>query len=250
MDFETILSQISKLNTFQLLNIMKLCIEEIKNKTNSIETIADTIADTIDYNYELDNYDEQNTQTNRPSIIDVENKMKLIINKKYNCPLTRNKGKVGNFLEDLIGIPKSSKCLDCSDGEVKTFPLKRLKNGKIVPKETIAITMLCEKSLINNDFAHSKCFIKMKQIMIIPYIRDNNYITFFIPTIIETKDNIFDTIKKDYDIIREHYIKTGILKSELGEFLQSRTKGSGGKEVKTRAFYLRTGFIKKYITLP
>jgi hypothetical protein len=83
----------------------------------------------------------------RPRVAPIKNQKKTIneifikclsiVNIEYDLPVTINKGKPGQFLEDILEIPHSSDCLDCLDGEVKTFPLKMLKNGTYVPKETI-----------------------------------------------------------------------------------------------------------------
>ena len=76
------------------------------------------------------------------SIADIFLKINRIVGMAYILPKTGNKGLPGIFLEELLGIPQTSNCLDCSDGELKTFPVKRLKSGNLVPKESIAVTML------------------------------------------------------------------------------------------------------------
>jgi len=156
------------------------------------------------------------------------------------CPITANKGQVGHLLEDLLEIPRSSECLDCSDGEVKVVPLKRLKNGKIVPKETIAVTMM-EKEF--TDFEESRCFKKMERMLVIPYLREGDSVLFYTPTLIELNGLLLELIKADYDLIR-----SSPLQSKIGKYLQTRTKGPGGS-VKTRAFYLRTLFITEFVNL-
>jgi hypothetical protein len=99
----------------------------------------------------------QNNQT----IDELYTKIIPLVNKDFNLPITRNKGLPGHFLEDLLGIPHTSNCLDAADGEVKLFPVKRLKNGTLVPKETIAITMLSTDDLLIHDFKSSKLFISV-----------------------------------------------------------------------------------------
>lgn len=91
------------------------------------------------------------------SIKAVISKITPLLGAVYNIPITSNKGQVGLFLENLAGIPHTSNCLDCLDGEVKTVPLKKLKD-QYVFKETIAITMLNKKDLLTYDFKSSKCF--------------------------------------------------------------------------------------------
>ena len=63
---------------------------------------------------------------------------------------------------------------------------------------------------------------------------------------LETQIEIREQLKKDYDTIREHFMKNDTLDgtSKLGVYLQNRTKGKGGNAPKTRAFYLRTNFIR------
>ena len=79
--------------------------------------------------------------TTRPSLFAVKTVFdNAIRGTSHNFPRTANKGNVGQRLETLLGIPNSPACLDCSDGELKLFPVKKLANGVFSPKETIAIT--------------------------------------------------------------------------------------------------------------
>lgn len=187
----------------------------------------------------------------RPTIQIVYDKVVAISGTYIYLPKDANKGKAGNHLESITGIPTSSDCLDCSDGEAKTFPVKQLQNGMYVPKETIAVTMLT-KSLAYETFENSKCFKKLSKVLYVPYLREGDRIMYLKPTMIDlTQDkNLCEQLKKDYELIQQHFIKTGTLEhtSELGKYLQNRTKGSGGNAPKTRAFYLRTHFIKKFIS--
>lgn len=182
----------------------------------------------------------------RPTIDDVQDMMTSITRITIPCKITRNKGAVGHLLEDKLGIPRSSACLDCEDGEIKVFPLKKLKNGRIVPKETIAVTMLSTESLRDDEFIDSKCYQKMKKMLIIPYLREDDNIVFFPPTLIELAGSMFELIKADYDSIRSEFLSTGELKSKTGKYLQNRTKGPGG-EIKTRAYYLRPAFMSTFV---
>jgi len=191
----------------------------------------------------------------RPCIQDVHDKVVEITNTIYVLPKTANKGKPGNFLEELTGIPTSSECLDCTDGEVKVFPLKKLKNGEFVPKETIAVTMINKDTLKNDSFLESRCFKKMTQILYIPYYRDGDNITYMTPTIINLNDKSSEKLKKqlheDYEEIRNFIIQNNTLdgSSKLGKYLQNRTKGAGKGAPKTRAFYLRPTFMKDFVKM-
>ena len=167
----------------------------------------------------------------------------------FNLPITRNKGLPGHFLEDLLGIPHTSNCLDAADGEVKLFPVKRLKNGALVPKETIAVTMLSTDDLLIHDFKSSKLFKKMSRMLIVPYYRTGESITFMKPVIIVLSEHeSYSIIESDYNEIRMNFIENGILRSKNGSLLQNRTKGAGHGST-SRAFYLRPQFMKRFVPI-
>ena len=186
------------------------------------------------------------------TIADIHAKFVPLIGKTYTLPITTNKGLPGIFLEELLGIPHTSNCLDCSDGELKLFPVKKLKNGTLVPKETIAVTMLNTDELRTNDFNSSKCCKKMSRMLIIPYYRNEDTIQFMNPKIIDRGcaefADVYSIIESDYNEIRNKYIENGILQSETGTLLQNRTKGPGNGST-SRAFYLRPAFMKQCIPL-
>jgi hypothetical protein len=51
------------------------------------------------------------------------------VGKSMCCPKGSNKGMAGQFLEEQLGVPQSSECLDFKDGELKAFPLEPLKKS-------------------------------------------------------------------------------------------------------------------------
>lgn len=184
------------------------------------------------------------------TIHELQQKITPFIGKAIHNPLTKNKGATGLLLETITGIPHTPNCLDCSDGELKTFPVKKLKNGSVVPKETMAVTMLCEDSLKTCSFQDSRCFKKMQRMLVVPYLRDGDSITYLQPTLWEAEKQqaICQRLQQDYETIQQKYVQEGLLKSELGAYLQTRTKGAGHGTT-SRAFYLRTNFLKEYIPI-
>lgn len=172
-------------------------------------------------------------------------------NTVYPCPKTINKGVAGFLVETLAGIPQTSNCLDCEDGEVKCFPLKRLKNGTLVPKETIAVTMIQPAALTTTPWPASNAYKKMANCLYIPYERESETtIRLFTPYIFPiTEDSpVYTQLAADYNAIVDAYSATGSLasSSHLGKYLQNRTKGAGHGST-SRAFYLRPAFIKEFI---
>lgn len=165
-----------------------------------------------------------------------------------HCPKTTNKGVVGLLMEKLTGIPASSAHLDCMDGEVKVFPLKRLKSGKVVPKETIAVTMLNPGHLREQEtFDTSTCGSKLRRVLYVPYLREGEMVRVFPATDLTLSGEVLSLLAADYAAIRKGFLVDGTLASKTGAYLQTRTKGAGRGAPKTRAFYLRTQFITKFI---
>ena len=183
----------------------------------------------------------------RPTIADVHGKVLQFINTPHVLPITSNKGRPGSYLEHLTDIPTSSECLDCVDGEVKVFPITKLKNGKTVPKETIAVTMINRVDLLRDDFPSSKLHKKLSNILYIPYSREGDSITYMNPTLIRLAafPQAYAQIQKDYEDIRSADESC----SSVGMYIQSRTKGPGGDAPKTRAFYLKKQFILDLIQM-
>lgn len=193
------------------------------------------------------------SEKQRQCIDHVHKKVIEIANTKYELPKTANKGKPGNYLEELTGIPQSSECLDCIDGEVKVFPLKKLRTGIISPKETVAVCMINKDDLVGTDFYESRCYKKLSNVLFVGYYREDDKITYMQPTLfnLDAHNEIKEQLKNDYDTIREYFMKNNTLEgtSKLGLYLQNRTKGKGGNAPKTRAFYLRTAFIRRWVLL-
>jgi DNA mismatch repair protein MutH len=193
------------------------------------------------------------SEKQRQCIDHVHKKVIEIANTTYDLPKTANKGKPGNYLEQLTGIPTSSECLDCTDGEVKVFPLKKLRSGTISPKETVAVCMINNNDLVGTDFYESRCYKKLSNVLFVGYYREDDKITYMQPTLfdLDAHTEIREQIKNDYDTIREYFMKNNTLEgsSKLGVYLQNRTKGQGGNAPKTRAFYLRTCFIRRWVLL-
>jgi len=184
------------------------------------------------------------------TIADIYAKLLPLIGKEFLLPITKNKGLPGLFLEECLGIPHTSRCLDCSDGELKLFPVKKRKDGSIVPKETIAITMLSTDDLRAHAFQESRCCQKMRRMLVVPYSRTGDMIQFLHSRIVtmdsEEFSDVYSTIESDYNLIRTHYLETGSLTSTMGTLLQTRTKGAGHGST-SRAFYLRPAFLRRCI---
>jgi len=107
--------------------------------------------------------------TSRPTISHIQTVYRREVKgRKFFCPKQKNKGKAGLLLEGLLGIPTSSACLDCEDGELKAFPQTKatprsrlakqmgLVEGDYIASETVAITMIKPSDLLTTSFEESR----------------------------------------------------------------------------------------------
>ena len=174
---------------------------------------------------------------------------------RFFCPKSKNKGAAGLLLEGKLGIPASSACLDCLDGEVKAFPQTKatsrsrlakqfgLNEGDYLASETVAITMMKPSDLPITKFEDSKLFKKIKNVLFISYVRDGNHVSYNKEIIFNNSNPLFQQIKEDYETIKTFYSSNGFTKGHVGKLLQVRTKGKGKGAPKTHAFYFRRQFL-------
>jgi len=167
-----------------------------------------------------------------------------VLDKTHAIPKTTNKGNVGQWLETAIGIPTSSACLDCLDGEIKAFPLKAKAKG-LASKESIAITMVEPTILKTQLFEASRVYKKLENTLFIPYMRDGDNVTFYAPFLFTKEHALMAQLKADYELIQTRATE-GVLTGSIGQFLQTRTKGAGHGST-SRAFYLRPLFADTLI---
>ncbi len=176
-------------------------------------------------------------------------KIKELSNKIHILPISSNKGGVGHFIELSIGLQLNSECLDLTDGEIKAFPLKKNKTSDILTaKETIAITMTDREKLKEEIFCDSRLFKKINRVIFVPYFRKGTKVLIFDPIFVEHKivnNNIFNNLKKDYELIQKMFNENGRIESKYGDYIQSRTKGQ--KNSNSRAYYFKTNYVKEYL---
>lgn len=150
-----------------------------------------------------------------------------------------NKGGVGYYIEELAGLSHSSRHLDFDDGELKTLALRLLRDGTFSVKETIAVSMAKEES-IRQPFEQSVYAAKLRQVLFVPIcsmIPGKLYIGKGFIWRMNSHPDFKRQVMLDYATIQEATLgKTSLRK--IGLFLESRTKGPGGKARKTRAIFI------------
>jgi len=163
----------------------------------------------------------------------------------------QNKGWKGQVLEKLAGLDNNSR--RAPNG--LTFELKSVSFHSpkeiLVPKETMAITMINPKELVEHDFFNSHCWSKLKTLIFcaVEWQGKNAQKAKLLKVAsldFAENDDLIKEIKADYDFIRAKLIKDGFgnLTGRDGKWIQARTKGVGHGST-SRAFYARTSLVSK-----
>lgn len=165
-----------------------------------------------------------------------------------------NKGWFGHVIERYLGLPiNSSQSPNFGSWELKTIPIKKLKNGNFVPKETMAITMIDPFEVKLKTFYESHLYSKLKKMVIVTNLfeskEDNSRILLDVLEFdLENNNTILNDIENDCNLIRNNVINFGFksLSGKMGKYIQPRTKGAGHGSI-SRAFYMRTTLIKEIL---
>ncbi len=175
----------------------------------------------------------------------------------------QNKGWKGLVLERLAGLETNvSKAPNGLFYELKSVAFHYVKD-KLVPKETMAITMINPHELKEHDFFKSHCWAKLKSMIFCAVMWHGQNATKAELLEVESldfaeEDDLIREIEADYQFIREKLIKRGFdsLTGKDGKWIQARTKGTGGINPRTgkrrpitRAFYARKELVKKIFEL-
>ena len=163
----------------------------------------------------------------------------------------QNKGWKGLVLERVAGLQTNvSKAPNVFSWELKSVSFRKI-NGKFVPKETMAITMVNPEELKKHSFFESHCWAKLKAIIFCAVAwhgknAENAELIKVTSLDFAETDDLIQEIKADYDLIRNRLITEGFdaLTGADGKWIQARTKGAGHGS-KSRAFYARTDLVKK-----
>ena len=166
-----------------------------------------------------------------------------------------NKGWAGHVIERYLGLP-----LNCAQSpnfgswELKIVPLKRLANGEIVVKETMAITMIDPVNVAQKPFEESHLLAKLQKAVVCArmfesQIEDRSVLVRVAQFDLSDR-RIYEQVRADYEETRLCICGRGLacLTGAMGLLVQPRTKGPGHGSI-SRAFYARTGFVKHILGL-
>lgn len=166
----------------------------------------------------------------------------------------KNKGWAGDVLERHLGLAKNSRqAPDFGDWDLKLVSLKR-SAGRLVVKETMAITMIEPTNVIATPFEHSHLLDKLQR-LVVPVRewvdeREMRSPLVKVVTFDLGDGELFRAVQEDYETIRAALKQRGVrgLNGSLGELVQARTKGAGGGST-SRAFYARQRFVARMLGL-
>jgi len=165
----------------------------------------------------------------------------------------KNKGWAGHVLERYLGLPiNSAQSPNFGSWELKIIPLKRLSNGIIVVKETMAITMIDPVNVKATTFEESHLLAKLKKAVVCARLfesQEEKRSILMRVTAFDLDDRaLYEQVKKDYEETRNCIIEHGFdhLTGRMGILVQPRTKGAGHGST-SRAFYARTQFVAKIL---
>jgi len=167
----------------------------------------------------------------------------------------KNKGWAGHAIERYLGLPiNSSQSPNFGSWELKLVPLKRLKTGEIVVKETMAITMIDPVNVLQKPFEQSHLLAKLQKAVVCARLFESQLEQHTILVKVATFDlgnkEIYSQVRTDYEETRETIRSKGFeaLTGAMGVLVQPRTKGAGHGSI-SRAFYARVGFVSKILDL-
>jgi DNA mismatch repair protein MutH len=181
------------------------------------------------------------------------------IAKKYDVVLKKpggkvNKGWAGHACERYLGLPlNSSQSPNFGSWELKVVPVKQLKNGSWTYKETMQITMIDPRHVIDNEFETSHLLTKLKKFVLVVRIvgknvEDPSFVHKVSPVDLEGK--LLEQVKLDYNTVRDCLLDSSrgftSLTGSMGAYIQPRTKGRGHGSI-SRAFYARTKFLENVV---
>lgn len=166
-----------------------------------------------------------------------------------------NKGWAGHTIERYLGLPlNSSRSPNFGSWELKLASLKKLTDGTVKVKETLAITMIDPVEIAVNSFEESHVYRKMKKMLIVARLFESKLeqrtLVYSVSDFDLSNDRVYELLKRDYDDVRDVIRNEGFYKlsGKMGVLIQPRTKGPGHGST-SRAFYVRTPFLAHLIGL-
>ena len=163
-----------------------------------------------------------------------------------------NKGWAGQVIERHLGLDlNSSRAPNLGSWELKQIPL-HYKQGKLLIKETMAITMIDPINIKSTSFEDSHLLTKLRRAIIVARtVGEDAHAPSVVHKVValELEGELYEQVKEDYLLAQRVIIEGKIpLSGRMGLWIQPRTKGA--KDSTSRAFYARRNFLSKILNIP
>lgn len=169
-----------------------------------------------------------------------------------------NKGWAGHVVERFLELPlNSAQSPNFGSWELKSIPIKTLKNGKLAFKETMAVTMIDPVNVCQKEFEDSHLLSKLKKAVVVARIvgktvDEPSFVYDIVEFDLDEGTDLYEAVKADYNLVRDTLLDESkgfnFLTGKMGKYIQPRTKGSGHGST-SRAFYARPLFLAQFIDL-
>lgn len=167
-----------------------------------------------------------------------------------------NKGWAGHVIERFLELPlNSAQSPNFGSWELKSIPIKTLKNGRLAFKETMAITMIDPVNVCQKEFEDSHVLAKLRKAVVVArtvgsHYSDASFVYDIVEFDLDEGTPLYEAVKADYDTVRSALLDPqrgfNSLTGSMGVYIQPRTKGAGHGST-SRAFYARPLFLSQFI---
>jgi DNA mismatch repair protein MutH len=166
-----------------------------------------------------------------------------------------NKGWAGHTIERHLGLAQnSSRSPNFGSWELKVVPVRRLPDGSLKVKETMAITMIDPVEVSEKEFPESHLFLKLQRMIVVARVFESQAESRSLCHLVTEFDlgdqNLYEQVRADYNLIRSVIRTRGFhhLSGSLGSLVQPRTKGPGHGST-SRAFYARVQLVARILKI-
>ena len=139
--------------------------------------------------------------------------------------------------------------------KIRTVTLRRTRDGALRPKYALALVSLKPEAMLQTPFAMSSLRNALSDLVLVARedekqtLQNRSCILGTARFSLAESSFLYREVERDYETIR-HALRDGAeLTGALGHLVQPRTKGHGGQDVKTFAFYARPDFVAHMLGL-
>ena len=126
------------------------------------------------------------------------------------------------------------------------FRSKHDRNGRLVVKESMAITMFTANEVVSTPFESSHLRVKMERMIVVARLDDRRHARSEVCGVasVDLDADLFPLVKADYRLVQDTVRVYGFdaLTGRMGALVQPRMKGAGHGST-SRAFYARARLL-------